>query len=257
MNTMKKTETTNLVVESFNTDFERRLNFETLGKNLLNCAELHANKRGFGVDDIIKRNHAWVMARLSIEIFDMPYMFDEYSITTWVEKVYRMFTNRNFSISSTLNGQRPTVIGYARSVWAIIDKETRESIDLENEYGDSLKSYADNELDCPIQPFIRLKSSVNGQQSTTVEMVHKVVASDIDYNGHVNSMKYITYLCDLFSLEYYKTHKLKRVDIAYVSEAYFGDTLTLSREQTDENQYRIEVKNQKNEIIARGMMVFK
>lgn len=49
-----------------------------------------------------------------------------FSIQTWVENVYRLFTDRNFAILD----HEGNAVGYARSVWAMISMETRKPADL-------------------------------------------------------------------------------------------------------------------------------
>ena len=65
---------------------------------------------------------------------------------------------------------------------------------------------------------------------------------DVDVNGHVNSVKYIEHVLDLFPLDYYRTHKLRRFDIAYVAETYQGDQLHIYRErvgEAEDYQFRV------------------
>ena len=40
----------------------------------------------------------WVLSRLAVELENMPCQYEGYSIQTWVENVYRLFTDRNFAI---------------------------------------------------------------------------------------------------------------------------------------------------------------
>ena len=250
---MQKTETKSLVVESFNTDFERRLNFETLGRDLLNTAEQHADRRGFGVNDIRPQNHAWVLSRLVIEMKEMPMMFTEMEITTWVESIYRLFTNRNFAIR-TKDGED---IGYARSVWAMIDRTTRQPIELEQLYGDRFAPYLSPEIPCPIAPQTRLRPmKVQGVQEVQEVQEYRPVVSDIDYNGHVNSIKYIQHMCDMFSLEYYREHHLRRIEVAYINESKFGDTLQMYKQEIEPQKYQIEVRKNNSETVIRGMVCF-
>ena len=59
-----------------------------------------------------------------------------------------------------------------------------------------------------------------------------------DYiNGHINSVKYIEHVLDLWPLEWYREHSIRRFEIAYVAEAHAGDKLSFYREQTAENEY--------------------
>lgn len=243
---MEKLETKEVFVESFNTNFQRRLNYETLGRDLLNTAEQHANKRGFGVDDVTAKNHAWVLSRMAIEMEEMPMMFTELEISTWIESIYRLFTNRNFSI----RGKDGRTYGYARSIWAMIDRSTRTPIELDRLYHEQFLSYIDNEEPCPIAP----QTHIRPLKDAELSMEHKVVASDIDYNGHVNSIKYIQHMCDLISLDEYKTKQISRIEIAYISETHFGDTLHFFTKQSDSNTILTEARKDNGDVAVRGLL---
>ena len=105
-----KIETLHFRSDAFSTDFKRELSYDVLGRDILNCAENHASKRGFGFSDLLKVNHSWVLSRLSIEMRQMPPIYSNYHIDTWIENVYRMFTNRNFCIKN----DEGDVYGYVR-----------------------------------------------------------------------------------------------------------------------------------------------
>ena len=57
--------------------------------------------------------------------------------------------------------------------------------------------------------------------------------SDVDVNGHINSVKYIEHIFDLWDLDWYLQHTIKRLEIAYVAESHQGDRLHFYREQRD------------------------
>ena len=72
--------------------------------------------------------------------------------------------------------------------------------------------------------------------------------NDIDINGHVNSIKYIEHVLDLWDIAWYREHRLKRFEIAYVAEAHEGDRLSFYRDITAENEYCIRlVKTEHND----------
>ena len=54
--------------------------------------------------------------------------------------------------------------------------------------------------------------------------VYKVVYSDIDYNGHCNSCRYLQAMTDAYLPDYYG--KKVRLDINYSKEAMPGEELT-------------------------------
>ena len=106
------------VAEPFHVDFMERLTMGVLGNHLLNCAGFHAAERGFGIATLNENHYTWVLSRLAIEMEEMPRAYEKFSVQTWVENVYRLFTDRNFAI---LN-QEGKPIGYARSIWAMISR---------------------------------------------------------------------------------------------------------------------------------------
>ena len=126
-----------IYIEPFHVDFTGRVFMGVLGNHLLNAAGNHSQKRGWGIGALNETHHTWVLSRLSIEMMEMPRNYQHCQVRTWVESVMKLFTTRNFAIEDAEG--RP--MGYARSVWAMIDMETRRPCDLLNLY-DQLYSYS-------------------------------------------------------------------------------------------------------------------
>jgi len=248
-----KIETLHFRSDAFSTDFKRELSYDVLGRDILNCAENHASKRGFGFSDLLKVNHSWVLSRLSIEMHQMPPIYSNYHIDTWIENVYRMFTNRNFCIKND-DGE---VYGYARSIWAMIDNTTRQPLDLMSIYGEEFQQWLGPEIPCEMDSHSRLRPL------TDVEPVMQIEArySDLDCNGHFNSIKYISHILDLFSKDFYTEHRIRRAEIAYVAEAYYGDELSFFVKEQEPLHYQVEIRKHfstdgRGETIARCLVVF-
>ena len=235
------------VAEPFHVDFTGRLTMGVLGNHLLNCAGFHASERGFGIAEINENHYTWVLSRLAIELEDMPRQYEDFSIQTWIENVYRLFTDRNFELLDK-NGK---TIGYARSVWAMISMETRKPADLFTLHGESLNYYA-SDRECPIAKPGRIRVAPS---EPVAEYLTKY--SDIDINGHVNSIKYIEHILDLFPMETFKEKSIRRFEMAYVAESYYGDTLSFYLEQKTENEYDIEVKKNNQEVVVRSKVIFR
>lgn len=246
MSENNKIGTYRFVAEPFHVDFNGRLTMGVLGNHLLNCAGFHASDRGFGIATLNEDNYTWVLSRLAIELDEMPYQYEEFSIQTWVENVYRLFTDRNFAVIDK-DGRK---IGYARSVWAMINLNTRKPADLLTLHGGSIVDYVCDEP-CPIEKPSRIKVTVREPMETITAKY-----SDIDINGHVNSIRYIEHILDLFPIELYKTKHIHRFEMAYVAESYYGDRLSFFREEVSENEYHIEVKKNGEEVVCRSKVLF-
>ena len=235
------------IAEPFHVDFRGQLSLGILGNHLLNCAGFHANDRGFGMTDISEGNFTWVLSRLAIEFKDMPKQYESFKITSWVENVYRLFTDRNYA----LYNQDEECIGYARSVWAMINMDTRKPKNL-LEIGDGrIETFITEDEPCPIEKPSRIK--VTASEPT---VVLKVKYTDIDINRHVNSIRYIEHILDLFPLEYYKEHGIKRFEIAYVAESYFGDELSIYMDKLENSEFSIEIRRNDDQTVCRSKVVF-
>lgn len=238
--------TYSFVAEPFHVDFTGRLTMGVLGNHLLNCAGFHATERGFGIATLNESNYTWVLSRLAIELEEMPLQYESFSVQTWIENVYRLFTDRNFAILN--KDGKP--IGYARSIWAMISMDTRKPADLLSLHNGSIVDYI-CQKECPIEKPGRIK--VN-QKELAGEVVTKY--SDIDINGHVNSIRYIEHILDLFPLEIFREKRIRRFEMAYNAESYYGDTLAFYKEQVSENEYYIEVKKNGQEVVVRSKVIF-
>lgn len=234
------------VAEPFHVDFTGRLTLGVLGNHLLNCAGFHATERGFGIAELNEDNYTWVLSRLAIELDDMPYQYEEFSVQTWVENVYRLFTDRNFAILDK-DGRK---IGYARSVWAMISLHTRKPADLLSLHGGSIVDYICDEP-CPIEKPSRIKV---GATEPSVQL--KAKYSDIDINGHVNSIRYIEHILDLFPIEMYQQKRIRRFEMAYIAESYYGDELSFYMDDAGGGTYFVEIRKNGTEAVCRSKVIF-
>lgn len=234
------------VAEPFHCDFSGRLTLGVLGNHLLNCAGFHATDRGFGIATLNEDNYTWVLSRLAIELDDLPRQYQHFTVQTWVENVYRLFTDRNFAL---LDAQGHT-LGYARSVWAMINLNTRKPADLLALHGGSIVDYV-CDAPCPIDKPSRIKVS-STQPVATLQAKY----SDIDINGHFNSIRYIEHILDLFPLQQFREKRIRRFEMAYVAESYFGDTLHFFKEEEENGTVCVEVRKEDGEVVCRSKVVW-
>ena len=228
------------LAEPFHCDVTRRLFLGHLGNHLLNAADFHSDDCGFGMTFLNTIHKTWVLSRLAIEMTEMPDMYDKFFVETWMESAMRYFTSRNFKVEA----EDGKVYGYGRSIWAMIDTDTRQPTDLMTIRNGDINNYIETDKPSPIAKLSRVK------MDNEVEFVRSVDTyySDVDINGHINSVKYIEHILDLWSLGWYKSHRIQRFEIAYVAECHQGDRLNFYREQTAEDDYCIRItKTSENE----------
>ena len=221
------------MAEPFHCDFSQRLFMGHLGNHMLNAADFHSTDRGFGMRYLLTINRSWVLSRLAIEMEEMPKMYTKFNVETWVESAMRYFTSRNFRVV----GEDGQVFGYGRSIWAMIDTETRQPTDIFAIDNGAINNWIEKDKECPIDKGGRVKMDQSAELVRTIETRY----SDVDINGHINSVKYIEHVLDLWNLDWYQAHSIKRFEIAYVAEAHQGDQLSFYREQTGENEYCVRI----------------
>lgn len=221
------------MAEPFHCDFSHRLFMGHLGNHLLNAADFHSTDRDFGMTYLNPIHKTWVLSRLAVEMDEMPMQYTKFNVETWVESAMKYFTNRNFCVV----GEDGKVYGYGRSVWAMIDTETRQPQDILEIHDGEIVNWIDTEKECPIEKSSRVKMSDKAVLVREIDTYY----NDVDVNGHVNSIKYIEHILDLFSIDFYRENRIKRFEIAYVAESYGGDRLSFWQEQTGDNEYCIRI----------------
>ena len=247
-------------VEPFHVDFTGRIFLGVLGNHMLNAAGNHSQRRGWGIGALNETRHTWVLSRLAIEMNEMPRQYEHCEVRTWVKSVMRYFTNRNFSIHRA-DG---TPLGYARSVWAMIDLETRQPCNLLTLYDGDILNYIveeDQSLPlggagkgafCPIEGHTSFRFR-EPQLLRTIDTYY----SDVDINGHINSIKYIEHILDLFPKERFEQQSIHRFEIAYKAESYLGDRLSFYEQVIEGNETDIEVRKTDGTVVCQAKVCFK
>ncbi|MCM1028341.1 MAG: thioesterase [Pseudoflavonifractor sp.] len=194
-------------------DAAKRLPPSALVADIISLAVSHADSLGVGYSAMKPLGIMWVMGRLSIEVTRWPAMFDTFELTTWVEGVNRLFSERDFEVK--VNG---SISGYARTVWSAIDMATRRSASL-TPVIESLGDAADPDRPCPIAKVPRLAAP----ESPSSVRSYLFGLSDLDFNRHVTTTRYVDLIMDCVPLTLYDTHRLLRFDIVFHHEARYGD----------------------------------
>ena len=223
------------MAEPFHCDFSHHLFMGHLGNHMLNAADFHSRDRGFGMDFLNSIKKTWVLSRLAIEMDEMPCQYDKFYVETWVESAMRYFTQRNFRVVSE-DGAK--VYGYGRSIWAMIDTETRQPTNIFDIDNGAIVNWVEKNKENPMSKLTRVQMDDKTELVRTIDTFY----NDVDINGHINSVKYIEHVLDLFPIDWYKEHPLKRFDIAYVAEAHQGDCLNFYQEQDADDALAFKIR---------------
>ena len=221
-------------------DFQFRVTMAALSNILLTTAGFNADENGFGIRKLNEIDATWVLTRFAVEMNRFPEQYEDIQVETWIEDVGRASTTRNFSIRDAKND----IIGNACSIWVMLDLNSRRAKDLETLEG--IHSFASGEAG-QIEKPIKLDAVVGEEYDA-----FKVKYSDIDINGHVNTISYIEWISDCFSLNCYRKCRVKRFEFNFMNEMFFDDFVEIVGQEITSGDFRFEIsKDDKTACRAR------
>ena len=226
-------------IEPRHVDFTDRASVSSMCDLILHAAGLDAHNRGFGIDFLAGKNYGWVLSRLCVEMDYMPKQYSEYTLHTWIGGYNRLSSTRNF----TLTDDNGVVFGRAVSQWCMLDFDTRRPVDMA-----TLAQVHDGTIvDCPSPcEAPRRLGVVDGEAVAK----HRVAYSDIDFNRHMNTMRYIDLIFDSLPIEVPEKLDAMRLDINFVREALYGDEILLYASE-QESLRNFEFKSQSGDALCR------
>ncbi len=213
-------------------DFNLKITLASMTDLLMTTAGINADEHGFGVRQLNQIGATWVLLRFATEFKTYPSQYETITIETWIEEISRATSTRNFIVRNHKN----EILGHAISIWSMIDVETRRPKDLLSVQ--DMFHFATGDSIPMIKP--TKVSPANGS-----EIVYEIQArySHIDFNQHVNTMKYIEWIGNVFDIELYRDHQIRRFDINFNNEILFGEYIEVRLKETEELKYFVELNS--------------
>ena len=183
------------------------------------AAGLHAVQLGFGYDDLIKRQEAWVLSRVNVKFIDAPLWRDEVTLTTWHKGLNRLFFLRDFVITDKQGRERIK----ATSSWLVLDLNTRSMV-RDPQLLEEGTICTENAIE---QPADRIRMPRDVEAEPVLE--HVVGYSDVDIVGHANNAMYMRWAMDAVDFEIASKQPVKEYTINFNHEIKAGEKVTLYR----------------------------
>ena len=202
-------------------DFSRRATLVSLCDYILESAGKDADALGFGLRNLIREHAAWVLSRMAVEIRRYPDQYECFYIETWVESVEKLHTVRNFIVRDA----EDRVLAEACTYWSVIDIRDRRVKDLTG-----FPKY----LECVTGEALSVKPVRVRPVRPEPAGMHRVAYTDIDFNGHANTTRYIGWMLDTLPLEEFKEKTIDRLDINFMRESMFGAVVNIACERKEE-----------------------
>lgn len=234
-----------IIVPYQDVDATRRLRLYSMENYLLNVAGKVADAMGIGIPALLPMNDTWIITHMNMEMLYLPKHGEEMVIETWIERNAHMLSVRDFRIYKPQEDGSELLIGCAKSVWAVLNLETREIVNIFDHdiFNGSVDGDVLNMARAPrFKPIVLDDLESDAMALQTGEILHEIQYSDVDYNRHCNSCKYLEWMVN--AMQAFDNQKPFRLDINYVKELYQGDIMytrflktenAVQYQQVDEN----------------------
>jgi acyl-ACP thioesterase len=177
---------------------------------MMEVAGRHAEILGVGVRDLHARELTWVLARLHVEINQLPTAGQAVHIATWPSGRHRLFAVREFQLTDEAGGE----ILRATSAWALMNMETRRPSRLDPH----LPVFSRHPGRMVEDDFSLLPPAPAGGSRAS----YRALAADIDINDHVNNTVYLDWALRAVPAEA-RRRRPQALEAAFLGEARLGD----------------------------------
>ncbi|WP_413942934.1 acyl-[acyl-carrier-protein] thioesterase [Bdellovibrio sp. HCB-162] len=180
-------------------------------------AWMHAERLGFGMQDMEREGLYWVLTRQTLHMKEWPRFGQNIKVQTWLRPPEGAFVTREFAI---LN-ENDKEIGLCATSWLALDRQTKKILPAQNLRDWDHLTY---ERSSGLTPE---KIPVAGEYEKLAK--YRVRNSDLDINQHVNNTKYAQWILDAIPYEYHKSLLLKSYSVNFLAETHLGDKVQIDR----------------------------
>ena len=229
-------------IHSFEVDFRNRLHLNVLFHLLQETATNQIERQGVGVEVLRRRDEAWVLSRLLLEIERYPGWGEEVRVRTWPRGIERLFAHRDFQVAAA-GGD---ILGRATSYWLLVDLKTRRPKRL-REVFEHMPTAPDRKA-LAANPD-KLPPLENAEQVMTVRAGYSL----LDLNHHVNNAHYMGWILDAFPLTRHEGFQVSRLQVNFQAETKCGEAIRLYKGAVVENgrpAYGIEGRKDDGRTLA-------
>ena len=206
-------------IPCYQTDASMRLKPSAFMDMAQEAAGLHAVYLGFGYDDLIRTNTAWILSRVHVEFPDTPIWREEMTLTTWHKGFNRLFFLRDFVMTDRQGRERVK----ATTSWLVLNLESRSMV-RDPRLVEEGTVCTENAIENPADK-VRMPRDVEA----TPVYERTIGYSDVDMLGHANNAMYMQWAMDAIGYELTAARPVKEFTINFNHEIKAGEKVTLYR----------------------------
>jgi acyl-ACP thioesterase len=209
----------NLPVRFGAIDRSDRLTLDAIFQFFQEAAICHAENLSVGREDMARTGQVWILSRMSVMVDRRPNYCENITIRSWPRGGEKLFAMRNYDIRD----KDDKAVVSARSAWIILDMEKRRPLRPQS----VMDNLPQNEGVESFPIDAGGVSSLAERTNLQIAAERKALYTDIDYNGHVNNVRYIQWIEDTLDPQLLEKANKMRFDINYLNEILGGETVEI------------------------------
>ncbi len=174
---------------------------------------------GIAAYDLQRVNQSWILSGIYTDFAkELPRWRTTIITDIWVRKAKGVQYLIDFQISSE---DKTVIYANGTTSWSVFD-EIERKLARRQDITDKMKVHPEEAC-----PGIQLRKILPyaGDENTLSQTVHSY---DIDFNGHLNSIRYIAGALEAVAADTREQKTLSMIHIKYIREAILGDNITCS-----------------------------
>lgn len=202
-------------ISSFDVDAKKQASMQAISRYLQEIATLHADELKFGFHDMIRQGRGWLLAQMKVRVERFPQIHEMIHISTWSNGVDGRYATRDFRIRDGEGG----IIAAASTSWFVVDIADKKICRLDEYF---------NPEDFTCTDWALGGKPGRVRPLSDPDMETEVVArySDLDINGHMNNVKYLELILDMFKTDFRLSHDIYEIEMNFLKETVEGDVLS-------------------------------
>lgn len=199
----------------------------------------HSSSLKAGPYELAPLHLAWFIVKYHVEFKAYPKFLDTVTIGTWAS-AFRGFTaHRGFS----LEDKDGNLMVDGKSHWMMMNHEAGHIVRIADEPINAAYGVDETGPRFKMARFKKLKD----WQSETVFPVYPL---DIDYNGHLNNVKYVDHALNALPAGTFEDNEVATLDIIYKEQAFLGEVLTARVAQDAKAHYQVDIANADDMVLC-------
>lgn len=193
----------------------------------------HSNSVGFGLDNLLKVNMAWIILNWNVKVFKRPNCDDVITIKTWVRGFDKIYSFRDFEVYDKDNN----LIAIASSKWVLKNHSSHTIVRISPEIVEAYDCVSKCVFDYDLDNKVIIPDIIDSCYEYVVQR------RDIDTNHHVNNLYYIDFAYEALPDEIFNDCSLNCVQVFYKKEIKYKEKIVCCYSFVD-NEHIVVIKNE-------------